>query len=223
MSIRFSCPSCQSIYTVVSEHAGKRTECKVCGQRLEVPTPRQASTVLGEVVPVVEPLEPEPQSKSSVPIVVTCPTCGYQAEAPPNFHGREATCPRCETKFAAPSKPGDGFGFTQPSSAVVLYQPPRTEREPARRSTRDYADEDDRPRRRRRRRGRYDEDHDDGYGYRCPYCRTRARPYRRSQISGAGWAIFIVMILFCLPLFWIGLLITEEYSVCSRCGARVGW
>jgi hypothetical protein len=43
----------------------------------------------------------------------------------------------------------------------------------------------------------------------------------RTQISAAGWTVFIVMILFCWPLFFIGLLMTEEYRVCSDCGMRL--
>jgi len=33
--------------------------------------------------------------------------------------------------------------------------------------------------------------------------------------------VLIVMLFFCAPLFFIGLLITEEYRVCSDCGAKL--
>jgi len=33
--------------------------------------------------------------------------------------------------------------------------------------------------------------------------------------------VFVVMLLFCWPLFFIGLLMKEEYQVCSDCGARL--
>lgn len=72
------------------------------------------------------------------------------------------------------------------------------------------------------------EDYDDRYsgrrggGFRCPYCRTSERPYVSTQISPAGWVIFVVMLLTCLPLFFIGLLMTEEVRTCSDCGVRIG-
>jgi hypothetical protein len=30
------------------------------------------------------------------------------------------------------------------------------------------------------------------------------------------------MLLFCLPLFWVGLLVKDYYRVCSECGTRLG-
>jgi hypothetical protein len=54
----------------------------------------------------------------------------------------------------------------------------------------------------------------------CPFCGTTARPYVSSAISQAGWITFVLLLLFCLPLFWIGLLITEPQVHCSECGAR---
>jgi hypothetical protein len=55
MSIRFACPVCKTGYTVRDQDAGKKSDCKTCGQRLEVPKPR-AKTVLGRL----EPADPEP-------------------------------------------------------------------------------------------------------------------------------------------------------------------
>src|SRR5882724_6389278 len=46
----------------------------------------------------------------------------------------------------------------------------------------------------------------------CPYCHTNLPPLRQSKISGAGWAVFVVMLLVCFPLFWVGFLIKEEYT-----------
>jgi len=103
------------------------------------------------------------------------------------------------------------------------------DRGPSRRDDDDY---DDRPRRRyeddyddrpsRRRDDYHEDDRDrDRYGYRCPYCRSTARPYVRSQISPAGWVVFALMLFFCTPLFFIGLLMTEEYRECADCGMRL--
>lgn len=50
MSIRFACPVCKTTYTVNEKNAGQKADCKKCGQRLEVPAPLRAKTVLGEVL-----------------------------------------------------------------------------------------------------------------------------------------------------------------------------
>ncbi|MDY3552389.1 DUF4339 domain-containing protein [Gemmata sp. JC717] len=55
---------------------------------------------------------------------------------------------------------------------------------------------------------------------RCPYCGSSARPYFRQQVSGAGWAVFVILLLFTIVLCFIGLLITEEVAYCPDCGAR---
>jgi lipopolysaccharide-induced tumor necrosis factor-alpha factor len=83
--------------------------------------------------------------------------------------------------------------------------------------------EDDYHDRPRRRRGRdyEDDDRPSRRGFRCPFCRSDAAPLFRSGISAAGWVVFVVMLLFCFPLFFIGLLMQEEYPVCRDCGARL--
>lgn len=58
--------------------------------------------------------------------------------------------------------------------------------------------------------------------YACPRCHTGAMPYTVRNISTAGWVTFAVLMVFCLPLFWIGLLMKEDQTFCSGCGARIG-
>jgi DNA-directed RNA polymerase subunit RPC12/RpoP len=77
-----------------------------------------------------------------------------------------------------------------------------------------------------------DDDDDDGRsrsrskavrrGFQCPFCGSDAPPVTRSKISAAGWVTFVVLLLFCLPLFWIGLLIKEDYRECAECGTKIG-
>lgn len=57
--------------------------------------------------------------------------------------------------------------------------------------------------------------------FRCPYCGTDAPPLVAQRISTAGWVVFAAMLIFCFPLFFIGLLIKEEYSQCSWCRASL--
>jgi len=74
----------------------------------------------------------------------------------------------------------------------------------------EYADEyDDRPARRRG-------------GFRCPFCGSREEPLTRSQISAAGWVTFAILLAFCFPLFWIGLLIKEDVYECYECRRKIG-
>lgn len=56
----------------------------------------------------------------------------------------------------------------------------------------------------------------------CPYCRAHAPALVQQRISTAGWITFGVLLFVFLPLFWIGLLIKENYYVCSHCGVRLG-
>jgi uncharacterized paraquat-inducible protein A len=65
-------------------------------------------------------------------------------------------------------------------------------------------------RRGRRRSGRYE----------CPECGCEEYPYRTTAISETGWILFAVLLLVFLPLFWIGLLITETRWVCPDCRYR---
>jgi hypothetical protein len=58
--------------------------------------------------------------------------------------------------------------------------------------------------------------------FKCPYCGAEAPPTVRRRISTAGWVVLVVLLLVCLPLFWIGLLIREDYRVCSQCGVNLG-
>ena len=59
-------------------------------------------------------------------------------------------------------------------------------------------------------------------GYRCPRCGATAAPIAQSKISDGGWIVFVLMLIFCFPLFFIGLLMREQYRVCPACLARIG-
>jgi hypothetical protein len=56
----------------------------------------------------------------------------------------------------------------------------------------------------------------------CPYCGTHAPTYTASRVSESGWIMFVVLMFFCFPLFWIGLLMRENYRVCSNCAGHLG-
>lgn len=58
-------------------------------------------------------------------------------------------------------------------------------------------------------------------GYRCPNCGSNYPPLAEKRISTEGWIVFCALLVFCLPLFWIGLLMKEELRVCPMCRTRL--
>lgn len=56
--------------------------------------------------------------------------------------------------------------------------------------------------------------------WRCPFCGYVGQPSYGEKTSGAGWAIFVVLLLLCFCLCWLGLLIRERYRYCPNCGQR---
>jgi len=143
-----------------------------------------------------------------MPIAVSCPSCGVHMHAPDDTAGKKVRCPKCQQVVGVP---------TAPVAELIAEAPPPL---PRRERDDDY---DQLPRRRRRRDhgdDEYEEDRSDGW--RCPFCRERSRMVQGSRISSAGWVTFVVLLIFCFPLFWIGLLIKEPYNSCASCGAKLG-
>jgi hypothetical protein len=57
---------------------------------------------------------------------------------------------------------------------------------------------------------------------RCPVCQTYALVAIKRKVSTGGWVVFVILLVFTIILCWVGLLIQEEYRVCSNCGVRLG-
>jgi hypothetical protein len=60
------------------------------------------------------------------------------------------------------------------------------------------------------------------HAFRCPFCGSAYPPQVGQRISSDGWLVFGLLLFFCAPLFWIGLLMKEEYRVCATCGSKFG-
>lgn len=56
--------------------------------------------------------------------------------------------------------------------------------------------------------------------WQCAFCAYVGPPARGSEVSGAGWVVFILLLLFTCILCPIGLLIREQYVFCPRCLMR---
>lgn len=55
-------------------------------------------------------------------------------------------------------------------------------------------------------------------GVYCPYCRMQVAPVMLQRVSAAGWVVFALLLFFCVPLCWIGVLMKESYTACGQCG-----
>jgi hypothetical protein len=55
----------------------------------------------------------------------------------------------------------------------------------------------------------------------CPYCHAHAPVRIEQRISTAGWVLFAVLLFITIIFCWVGLLIKENYYVCSRCGMKL--
>lgn len=51
----------------------------------------------------------------------------------------------------------------------------------------------------------------------CRFCGFVGHPHVTTKVSVVGWIVFTVLLIFCLPLFWIGLLIKNTKSTCPSC------
>lgn len=53
--------------------------------------------------------------------------------------------------------------------------------------------------------------------FQCRICGYAGHAMMVEKISTAGWVVFAVLLLVCLPLFWIGLLMKETRCQCPNC------
>jgi|GEM_PF-6146466 len=120
------------------------------------------------------------------------------------------TIPELFPAGAAPAHTPPAPPTAAPDEAEEEPRSRRDDREPIQVHVHQVVERDE-ERRPRRRRG----------GFCCPYCGSRRRPYVSRQVSGAGWAVFAVLLIFTIILCFIGLLIQEDVYHCSDCGARV--
>lgn len=145
---------------------------------------------------------------------VQCPNCHTQLMAPARLAGRQVSCPSCATTLTIP---GMSVQAPPPAPAPPAREPEPEEYPPPRRRSRAVRTDDD------------EYDYEDSprlpgprKGFRCPFCGSDSAPRVRKQISQTGWVVFVLLLLFCFPLCFIGLLIKEDYRQCYECGMKLG-
>ncbi|MBL0870331.1 MAG: LITAF-like zinc ribbon domain-containing protein [Phycisphaerales bacterium] len=60
--------------------------------------------------------------------------------------------------------------------------------------------------------------------FKCPFCSREGPPIVQKQVSGAGWVVFVLLLLFCLPLCWLPFVVSglkEEKRKCVSCGSSL--
>lgn len=58
----------------------------------------------------------------------------------------------------------------------------------------------------------------------CPFCHFQGPPIIEKKVSSNGWVIFVLLLLFCLPLCWLPFVIDgckEETRTCPSCHSRL--
>ncbi|MEL7496611.1 MAG: LITAF-like zinc ribbon domain-containing protein [Planctomycetota bacterium] len=58
-------------------------------------------------------------------------------------------------------------------------------------------------------------------GFACPYCRTTQPPVWKSEVSQSGWIVFAILLITTCFFCWVGLLMRNNYRVCSQCKVRL--
>jgi ribosomal protein L37E len=56
--------------------------------------------------------------------------------------------------------------------------------------------------------------------WQCRACGFQGQAMVREKVSVAGWVVFGLLLLVCLPLCFLGLFMKDKTAVCPRCGVN---
>ncbi len=207
--IRYTCPRCKRSLESPVGYAGQKLNCPGCDQRLQIPQPSTPpappvnKTVLATEEPPVAPAPAPPPQPASPPAARRFDNLEVVEESEPKRDSkrreRRESCLECGTDVSDRGRVQTCADCGATFCSAACY-----------REHRYYAHSKRRQKKRRPEK------------VQCPYCDSTARPYSAWVISQAGWAVFVVLLIFFFPLCWIGLLMTEPEYKCADCGRRVG-
>jgi predicted Zn finger-like uncharacterized protein len=187
--IRFTCPGCETPFSVGDEKAGKAGKCPKCHSQFTIPAEPNAPNDPPPAPPPIPESPPAPPSGSTPVEISPCPGCGSRLSVEASDLGLDIECPNCQTQYKAlrageapppPKKSSDAF---QRPSRRNAAEDEEDEVRPSQRSRRKRDEEEDevRPSRRSMRR---DDDDDDEY-----------RRSSKSKVKPGGVTAVAVMLL----------------------------
>jgi hypothetical protein len=147
-----------------------------------------------------------------------CHKCNSLLEMDAAFSGRPVRCLACQQVTICHDEPEAETLVGVELVTRPAKNAPATELFDFRESMETSNEDEYRPRKQKRR----DDDDEEDSRFRCPFCRTTARPIVRQQVSTGGWVLLVVLLICCLPLFWVGLFVKEDFRACGRCGIKLG-
>ena len=107
--IQFPCPTCQTVFKVNDEKAGKKGKCPNCQSPFTIPQPEAAAV-------------PTPKTDPNLPVEIEpCPGCGAILTVAAEFLGADVECPNCNSIFTS-TQPG-----TKARKAPATPKPPTVE------------------------------------------------------------------------------------------------
>jgi predicted Zn finger-like uncharacterized protein len=147
--IRFTCPGCETPFTVGDEKAGKAGKCPKCQAHFTIPSEPNTSNEPAPAPPPIPQEPPTPPSVSSPVEIAPCPGCGSRLSVEANDLGLDIECPNCQTQYKA-LRAGEAPAPSPKKTTDTFKRP--SKRDP------DVDDEEERPSQRSRRRREEDED-----------------------------------------------------------------
>jgi DNA-directed RNA polymerase subunit M/transcription elongation factor TFIIS len=142
----------------------------------------------------------------------TCPACKSVLESPPHKGGDKVACPKCGQRLLIPNpvKPAARnktvLGEELPSPHYSFSKPKL-----------DWSDEVRIPHPQMELGADADNPSPVSITFRCPQCGSQAKPKKWRVLPPVSWLMFVLLLLFCLPLFWLPFLLYESWHQCSDC------
>jgi predicted RNA-binding Zn-ribbon protein involved in translation (DUF1610 family) len=166
---------------------------------------------------------------------ISCPTCAAKLKLPEQVTTQGFKCPKCGSIIGLESVTTLDVLPAGPSHRLISSRHELASTVPCRfcgesilpearkcKHCGEMQDAEEREPERRSQRSSRRSDSDERVGFACPFCRSQARPISRSKISTGGWIMFVLLLFFCWPICWVGILMKEDYRVCADCGMNLG-